>query len=364
MSRFLPAALCLLAAPASAQLTGYVPAGNATVEGNSTFTYPFGRAVGGIQVIVDGSVLAQTFTSMLLSVAFRPNGVLIGGATSTGYSSAYKITCWNTNVLASGMTAVPATNAGTATPTVVFNGTINFPNVGVSTVLPEPFSVAIPFTTGFPITPQATNLLMQVESVGSATPVTTWNVDAISISKTLITGTASKVGTACAYLGQTLAMTYGSTQTASAIPGGSITYPLAATSTAAWPTVIAILAGTNAAPGFPIDLSVVGMPGCMLNVDPIATQAILATGSTYPSVSWPIPALPTLVGGAVYVQNLGLNSLSSLTGAVTTDAYAVMIGNSGSAYPVTTQSIFSSNLSTWSISPTVSFHPVMRFTGF
>ena len=81
MSRILPAALCLLAAPAVAQITGYVPGGNATVEGNSTFTYPFGRATGGIQVLVDGSVLRQTFSAMLLSVAFRPNGVLIGGTT-------------------------------------------------------------------------------------------------------------------------------------------------------------------------------------------------------------------------------------------------------------------------------------------
>lgn len=364
ISRVIPFALCLLGVPLCAQASRVVPASHETVEGNTTFTYPFGRAVGGIQVLADAANLSASANAFVSSVSFRPNGILTGGTSATGYSSAYKVTCWNTLTKAAGMTTTTAANIGTALPTVVFSGTLNLPNVGVSTVLPEPFAVAIPFSAIYPFDGTTYNLLMQVETVGTATPVGSWNVDAISISKTVITGVGVKVGTLCAYSGQSLAMTYGSTQAASAIPGGSITYPLTAVSTAAWPTVIAILAGTNASPGFPIDLSAVSMPGCFLHVDPIATQPILAGASSYPNVSWPIPPLSTLVGGSVYIQNLGLNTLSSLIGAVTTDAFAVTIGNSAAPYPLTVQSIFSTNLTTWSISGAGAFHPVLKFTGF
>lgn len=355
--------VCGLTASLSAQATRYVPATHVNVEGNSTNTYPFGRATGGLQILIDGKNLTSTSAGLVMAASFRSNGILPGSSTASGYTKAYLVTCWNTAVPASAMTNLPASNAGSAVPTVVFNSGLNLPSVAVGTVLPEPFSVRIPFSLSYPFDGATKNLLMQVETADAVVPPSTWAVDSISTNKSVIGGLQAKIGTLCTYSSQQLKMTLGNTQAQTAVPGGSISYTLTSTSTGSWPTVIAILGATNASPGFPIDLTPFAMPGCSLHVDPVATQTVLEGVTGYPGVSWPIPSLPTLQGGSVYVQNLGLNTLTSLVGAVTTDAFAVTLGNASSAAAVSAQSIFSSNLTTWSIGTLGAYHPILKFEG-
>ena len=360
--RTTPLFICALGVAATAQTTKYVPPTHETVEGNSTNTYPFGRAVGGLQVLVDAPFLT-TQSGFVSAVSFRPNGLLLGATTAIGYSAQYKLTCWNTNLNAAAMTNVPANNAGTGTPTVVFNANLTLPSVGPSALMPEPFSVRFPFGSVYQFSGSTSNFLMQVETVGTIAPPSTWAIDALSTNKSNITGLQVRVAAQCTYLNNRLNTTLGATEAAKAIPGGMVTYSVASTAVGAWPMVLAILGTTNAAPGYPLDLSVLGMPGCTLNVNAPVTQTLAETAGAYPTVVWPIPAFPTLVGATVYVQNLGVNSLTSLVGAVTSDAFAVTIGDATAPAGVKAQSIFSTNLSTWSIGTAGAYHPVLKFEG-
>jgi len=353
--------LLLLPGLAVAQQVKYVPPTHANVEGSSTNTYPFGRATAGLQVLVDAPWVTQG-VGFVNAVSFRANGLAAGSAAVQGYSGGYRVTCWNTTVNSASLTTNPTTNAGSATPTVEFNGTLTLPTVTPSVIMPEPFSVKVAFTTPFPFSGSAGNFLMQVET--SSVPVATgWGIDAIVLNKSTITGWGVKVATGCSYLSNKLNVTLGSSELLGAVPGGSVGYKLATTSAGSWPTVLAILGSSNALAGYPIDLSALGMPACALNIDPLVTQTVLESSGAYANVTWLVPNLPALTGGTVYVQNLGLASPSSLLGAVTSDTYAVTLGDATAPAAQRAHSIFSTNLTTWNIGGTGGYHPILKLEG-
>ncbi len=347
------ATVASLSAQAAAQRV--VPAQFATTEGNSTHTYPLGRVTGAVQWLIDAPHVTNT-TGVIQAVAFRPNGSLT--ATSAGYAKAYRVTMHTTPVLAAQMSITPATNEGGRPGTIVFDGVVNVPTAPMLTSLPSPFTLRIPLTP-YPFDGTAGNLLMTLETTTTDPTPGTWALDAVSIHATNVTGLATRVGNGCTANGNGVTLAVTATQ---ATLGGAVAATHTVTPPSAFVAGLALLGGTNADPGYPLDLGVLGMPGCTLNVTPAAMQPLGATGGVLDPHFWPIPSAPGIAGATVYVQTLAMTTPASLLGAVTSDTVAVTIGDSTPA-PVTVQSIFTQNLITWSIGRVGSYHPVVRLEG-
>ena len=82
------------------------------------------------------------------------------------------------------------------------------------------------------------------------------------------------------------------------------------------------LSDTNSAiwGALPTSLAAIGMPGCLLQVDPVLIDAFLATGNV---ATWdrPLPNDPQLLGGQIYCQGAALDP-----GA---NSFGVVVGNYG-----------------------------------
>ena len=360
--RTLTLCLCLSSALASQTSTKIVPASHANVEGNSSLTRPFGLPTAGVQILVDAPSLTLG-AGQVTAVSFRSNGVLLSLAAQAGYIKGYKVTCWTTSVTAAAMTTTPANNIGTATPVVVYASNLSLPTVNPGGMFPYPFSARFPFSSPYPYNGASGNFLMQVETTDTITPPTTWQVDTVMTHRTNVQGLAAKLGEACLDSGKVIVTTLGPTQLTTAVPGGNLVYKLGSTQAGKWPTVLAVLGFSNSDPGFPIDMSAVGLPGCFVYTNPVASQTILENVNVYPDVTWPIPNIAALTGATVYVQNLGVASLASLAGAITTDAFAVTFGTPGVGNPIIAQCIHSITLTSWSMNTVNAIYPVMRFEG-
>lgn len=342
---------------ARAQTSKVVPPFYASVEGNSRYTYPFGRDQTALQLLIDASQLT-TSQGVVTAVAFRPEGSTT--TAYTGYTKTYKVTTWTTPVAAASMTTDPLANAANTPATVVFHGVLNVPNAPVLPVLPSPFTLRVPFTNGpYPYDGTKGNLLVQIDTADTVVPPGTWVVDAASLRSTTAEGPVSLVADGCKNAAnQDLAM---SITRGTAVVGGMLDFVLKSSNPGAFPIAVGIL-GTRAMP--PIDLSVVGMGGCSLNIDVLMTRTVSESGGTYPTLAWPIPALPLLQGLPLYGQALGwANPPATLVGSVTSDASAVIVGGS-SGWSVDAQSIFYvASTSRWSMSNGFAYFPVSSVEG-
>lgn len=75
----------------------------------------------------------------------------------------------------------------------------------------------------------------------------------------------------------------------------------------------------------PIDLGIIGMPGCRLHHNAIVQQTIVGSG-TSATVNFPIPNNPVFIGQQFYTQaatlDIGLNAL----GLGLSDAAVILVG--------------------------------------
>ena len=350
-------AACTLGGVASAQTSRVVPPFYATVEGNSRYTYPFGRDQAAMQLLIDRSQLTAG-NAVVTAVAFRPEGSTT--AAFTGYSKTYKLTVWTTTVAAAAMTIDPIANAANQPATVVFHSVLNVPSAPPLSVLPSAFTLRVPFANGpYPYASAMGSLLLQVDTADTVVPPGSWNVDAASLRTTTAEGSVTLVATGCQNgsndaLGMTIPRN-------TAIVGGSIDLALKTSSNGAFPLAVGIL-GARTLPA--IDLGVVGMSGCSLHVEPLLTQSVNESAGAYPTISWPLPNLPLLQGLALFAQTLGwANPPSTLMGSVTSDASAVIVGPTG-GWSVDAQSIFYvASTSRWSMGSNVAFFPVVSVEG-
>ena len=345
-----------LLAPLAAQQAKVIPSAFVTVEGNSTHTYPLGRGLAGMQVLIDAPLVTAT-AGVVTAMSFRANGAT--PTTSVGYTKNYKVTAWTSPVTAAAMTKDATANQGSATPTVVFNGPLAVPTPPNGSVVPHPFGPRFVFLAPYQFNGANGNLLLQLETADTTVPPTTWPVDAVSLNKSTVTGLAVKVANGCAVGPASLKLT---TQAALAVVGGSLTTKIQSSTVGAFPIAFGILGGTNQAPGYPIDLTPLAMPGCTLNVEPVAVQPLLETAGTYPDFVFPIPNVPALAWGSVYIQVLGNASPTTLVGSVTSDAFVYTIGETTAA-PVRAQSIFSLDLLSWNLGAVGAYHPVLKLEG-
>ena len=82
---------------------------------------------------------------------------------------------------------------------------------------------------------------------------------------------------------------------------------------------------TSSAGPLPLDLGVIGAPGCLLRTSLDVT--LTATGTAGSALlTIPIPNAPSLLCGRLYTQALGLDAGANGLGATTSDAAAVILG--------------------------------------
>lgn len=75
----------------------------------------------------------------------------------------------------------------------------------------------------------------------------------------------------------------------------------------------------------PVDLAVIGAPGCTLYVDGLAALPAFGSGTNHADVSLVVPSTPALVGGQLLSQWVVVDSTANPIGAVTSDATVSII---------------------------------------
>jgi hypothetical protein len=77
----------------------------------------------------------------------------------------------------------------------------------------------------------------------------------------------------------------------------------------------------------PIDLGVLGAPGCLLASDPLAALTLPTTAYGSASLALGIPLDPTLTGAVLYTQAVVLDAAANAFGLVTSDVGAIIVGD-------------------------------------
>jgi PKD repeat protein len=75
----------------------------------------------------------------------------------------------------------------------------------------------------------------------------------------------------------------------------------------------------------PVDLGLIGMPGCPLRVSFEATLTLIGAG-TSASLAFPVPLTPSLVGTQIYTQALSLDPALNAFGFAISDAAVLLVG--------------------------------------
>ncbi len=359
----LPAAI--LAGISTAQNPMFVrPEFEATHEGNGTFTYPFGRQTAGMQTILESSFVTNLSTGVIARIQFRPDGENFDTAW-TGFTQDFTIQMAAVPTAPQAMTTDTIGNLGGATPVTVFNGTINVPSSAGQPVAPRPF-FAIPLTSVFVYNAtsgsQLQNLLIDLRTNPTmVTPPNRINIDSVLYRSANIEGDYEAYVTDCTNpANEKLQLIPSKTNL---VPAGSVDATLTSK------------AGSTATPGlFPaamlafgtthseLDLSVVGMNGCMWSPSLDVTQFLTDSGTGFAPFSAPLPNDPNLTGATLYTQAFGLGT--SLADSVTSEAFWIKVGpmpSTNAYWPF--QMIFSTNLSSWYISNAGPWGAVIGFDG-
>lgn len=351
-------ALALFAALApalSAQQSKVIPQGMDFVEGPLVYTYPFGRADGAIQVLVDADQLTLG-QGLILGIRFRPSQVS-GTQTQVAHTKNYRVTAYVVSQTAATMVADLAANIGSATGTVVFQGPVNLPAQQILAVAPAPFSIHIPFSQPFAYDGALGNLLLHVETADTAAVPGLYRIDAVQFRNSVVEGIVAAVDTAgCTVPGTGAGMTMGASAT-TAIVGGAITNTLTESAPGSFTSALVGLALDRQQQ----DLSFLGMPGCTNFLGTFTSQVAVATGGVFPPVNWNIPALPSIAGIPCVTQALALPANGNFASAVTSNALAIRIGSS--APPVNKVMAAFRSSTGWFIGTVGSFSPVMQFEG-
>jgi hypothetical protein len=112
-----------------------------------------------------------------------------------------------------------------------------------------------------------------------------------------------------------------------------------------------------------VPLGVLGMPGCVLRQIDLFTFTSAEGGASYPHVTIPLPNDPLLEALPLHVQAIGwAQPPATFVGSVISNALGLRIGNAGFT-PVSAQSIFTNNLTTWFSSGAGIFVPILELDG-
>jgi hypothetical protein len=352
-------ALLVLTTTVAAQGGRVVPAQFSSVEGNSLHQHPFGQADSQLQILADARELAATQAS-ILDVLFRAEGA--PSSSYPAYTKSYKVTLYTTSVSAAQMTTDPVANRGTATGTIVFNGSLNVPASLPAQPVPRLFGLRIPFTSTYRYQAAQGNLLMHLETADPVPPPGIWLLDAVRRSAVTAEGLGGPVSSGCRAGADELRLAVAH---AGAIVGGSLAVTTTSSRAGAFPVAFFLLGFTNQGAPLPIDLTALGMPNCKIDVEMFSTQVLAETAGAYPAVSIPVPNDPSLAYLSVFTQGFGWAVQNQpFSGSVTSAAHVTVIGEA-QAPPLGFQSIhYVASQATWLISGNgVAYSPVFLLEG-
>jgi hypothetical protein len=309
----------LLGALLPAQQTKTVPNGFDLVEGPSVFTYPFGRVDAGLQVLSNADQVTLG-SGVITGIRFR---VTQQTTTNVGYTKSYRVTAYTVATNAPSMVADLATNVGTATGTVVFNGPVTLPSSGALPVAPAPFQISMPFNPPYAFNGSQGNLLLLVETTDQGAVSGSYRIDAVTFRNTVVEGIVADVdGAGCTAGGASMRISGNASQ---AVVGGNVDLTLTSAVGGAFPVALSCFAFDR-----PLtDLTPMGMPGCKGWLGALVFQVLTETGGSYPHSLIAVPVNAGLEGMQVFAQTLALPPSGLLQGAVTSNALAIRIGQQG-----------------------------------
>lgn len=324
MHRLLPLALCSVL---SAQQWTVVPAANATIDAPSGLALPGAPHAEVWQVLVDEAHLAALRGRTVAAIAMRRDAQV--ARTLPAVDADWVVTLGVAPSSAAAASERLADNLGARVE--VFRGVVSMPSSappGGEPVWGPGQSFSIPLSPGFAYA--GGTLAIQIEAQPrSATAV--WSADAAFDP---IAGVVTSLGTACGpHVGSNGRSS--SVDARDLIAGNSVLFTgWGSIGAPAWLLVGARMLQT------PIDLAIVGAPGCTLWVDAVAAlgASFLATehGNAAPGraqVALPIPVSPRWLGGGLAVQWVELGA-----GVRTSD---VLCLTTAQAFPVLGMSLVS-----------------------
>ena len=156
-------AAAVFASVASAQLSVVLPAGTATVEGNSSNAFPWGRGGTGLyhQCVYDSSHFTSqgiTYPIVITGLRWRPNTGVGLAATGYGQATVALSTC---PLDQAAVSTTLASNQG-ADRAVVYSGAVNWA-AQASQTGPTPFGIVVPLTSNFIYDPSLGDLNIEVD---------------------------------------------------------------------------------------------------------------------------------------------------------------------------------------------------------
>jgi len=347
-------AITLLLGSALCAQTLVVPMDRAAVEGNTTHQYPFSYSEVRFQQIFDGSELAST-NAVLTGVEFRRDGSNASAHNARSWS--YVVTAYETLVSPASATTTWANNR-TGPGTVVLNGPISVPAGAPVFPTPQPWAVALPFSSPFTFTRTNGHFLLEIEGVDPNNLYDPWPVDAENLWRTA-RGDSLRVSAAACMGASNEQVTLGLSSASTLVIGGTVTVNMTNTTLSAFANWIGSSNRTYLALPLPFDLGVLGAPGCFLGSD-IAVQQV--GGGPF---AWPVPNNLALEDAILFTQAMALAPNANAGNFVTSDVFQVRVGGPTSP-PARFQSIYRRSdlgMATGFMSAASYYAPIARFTG-
>lgn len=203
---------------------------------------------------------------------------------------------------ATGPTGISTTFASNfkvgSTPTTVFNGTLNFPAVGISPRPPAPFDSPILFTVPHVYTGQ--DPVIWEAYIASSNPVTPTQFYERGPGST---HTAGFLGTGCLVTGAANPMTATGSISNTTVLNTLANGPVSSTAT----LMFGDTANTVGGIPLPLDLALIGSAGCFLHINPIVFLSFPTTAAGGSSTSFAIVMSPAISGSRLRTQWVALD---------------------------------------------------------
>lgn len=357
--------LALAAAALPAQTSKVLPTGMNFVEGPAVLQYPFnaGNPTAGIQLLIDAPEVTSSI-AVINGMWFRPSQVTAAQA-SAAFTKPYIVNVYQVAMNAYTLEGQPNPYdpnlvIGGATPTTVFNGPLNVPANAPAAVVPQAFSIYIPFSNPYVFDSSLGNLLIMMESTDLTPIAQACRIDAVTFSETQTRGLVAEIAPGCNIAGNSLTT---STTDTTLIIGGSVNTQLTSSPPAAIVVALSLIGTARA----DVDLGpLLGMTGCTARFASWDFESLAVnTGTGFPVITTPIPLNTSLVGAAGISQAVGLTASGALVDAVVSNAQALRVGLDSPPLPTMMVGFHTvtTTLNQWSHGATGENTPVIQLDG-
>lgn len=280
-----------------------------------------------------------------------PNALVIGGlslrqphtgATAVGFTVDMEIRVGTTTKGNGTMSTTFAANWDLGAPTTVLPRTlVDFPDqAGIVPTAPSQFALTIPWTNAFAWTPQAgTNLLVEITVFGNSWggiygyPLdnTAGTVSAFGTPETATTANGGPVRGFGVVMGLDASTNTATPQLyTDTTPQIGDSFRVRVRQAKASTLAAMVLGWSNTSSGgnpLPVDLGVLGAPGCQILVDPLVITPLTTTATGTTNLQYQLPNDIYALGHSFYNQAWILDAAANPLGLVATNAGHGVFGN-------------------------------------